>query len=174
MQFISSFGDHSSVIVLVVFAIAAWLFYLKYKKEALLLFFTLSSAVFSEALKLIFRLPRPVGADKILYNPLDIYGFPSGHAMFYTIFFGFMIYLLVMSDRMNKYMRYVGIFISAVFVSLVGVSRVYLGVHYVRDVLGGYGFGLIILGLLIYLHRSNVLENLFKMVFSGRKSAGIQ
>jgi undecaprenyl-diphosphatase len=69
------------------------------------------------------------------------YSFPSGHAMISIAFFGLIAYLLVQNYSFLRPFK-TGIYIIvASFIFLVGFSRVYLGVHYPTDVLGGFAAG---------------------------------
>ena len=72
------------------------------------------------------------------------YSFPSGHSMVSFAFYGFLIYL-INKNLKNKKIKYPLIALLSLLILLIGISRIYLGVHYVTDVLGGYIIGLIYL-----------------------------
>jgi len=71
------------------------------------------------------------------------YSFPSGHAMGAMLFFGSMAYVAYFTFEESRALRWITIFVCVAWILLIGASRVYLGVHYVSDVLAGYaaGFG---------------------------------
>lgn len=71
--------------------------------------------------------------------------FPSGHSMAAMSFYGFLIYLCSRFFK-GKYKSLI-ISIPVVLISLIGFSRIYLGVHYASDVLGGLFFGLFWVGV---------------------------
>ncbi|HEX5447906.1 MAG TPA: phosphatase PAP2 family protein [Candidatus Saccharimonadales bacterium] len=95
-------------------------------------------------LKLILRRPRPNGM-KIKNMKLPSYSFPSGHAFGPLLFFGLYTYIgsLYLSPVWSAVLA--GILSALTF--LIGLSRVYLGVHYPSDVLAGWVLG----GLSLYI-----------------------
>ena len=87
-------------------------------------------------LKEIFHRSRPLGALVTESSP----SFPSTHAMFSIAFYAFIFYLLALNakSRFSKYLLISAVFLAPVF---LGFSRLYLGVHYLSDVLAGYAIG---------------------------------
>ena len=76
------------------------------------------------------------------------HSFPSGHSLTAMAFYGFIIYLIYNSNL--KYKK-VYIILLGLLILLIGISRVYLGVHYITDVIGGFTFSLFYLTLFISL-----------------------
>jgi undecaprenyl-diphosphatase len=68
------------------------------------------------------------------------FGFPSGHVVFYTGFFGFLWFLSYTLLKRSR-RRTVLLWSLAALVALVGPSRIYLGAHWASDVIGGYLLG---------------------------------
>lgn len=85
-------------------------------------------------LKLIFMRDRPY--ELMIINESG-YSFPSGHAMAALGFYGFIIYLL-RHFNLNKKSKVIFSSLLGILIILIGVSRIYLGVHYASDVLAGY------------------------------------
>ena len=65
------------------------------------------------------------------------YSFPSGHSMVSMAFYGYLIYLIYIYVK-NKYLKCTLIVLLSILICTIGISRIYLGVHYTSDVLGGF------------------------------------
>lgn len=68
------------------------------------------------------------------------YSYPSGHTMTATIFYGFIIFLIIISNLILP-LKITLTTILVILVLLVGYTRIYLGVHYLSDVIGALLFG---------------------------------
>ena len=99
----------------------------------------------NNALKLIFSRSRPSDINLIVESG---YSFPSGHAMISLGLYGFLIYLLINSNKTRKF-KIFGMISLIVLIFLIGMSRIYLGVHYVTDVIAGFIISAIYLLLFI-------------------------
>jgi len=122
--------------------------YKKHKKESLIFLLALIiSCIFNYLMKITFKLPRP---DIDPLQKLNDFTYPSGHAMNNLILYGLLAFYAFHFTKNKSFSIVVG-FIAAFWVGLIGLSRIYLGVHYPSDVLGGYlaGFWWLITVLLI-------------------------
>lgn len=102
---------------------------------------SLITVAFYEALKQTFQRPRP----DLTFHLINQGGwsFPSGHSMNGILFYGLLGYILVKNTKNKILKKILGIgFFLEIF--LIGLSRVYLGVHYPTDILGGWSLGLAI------------------------------
>ena len=108
------------------------------RKQALALAISmLGAGVLENALKLAFHRLRP---ESFFGAAPETYSFPSGHAMFATCFYGAVAFILIAGFR--SLAARAAIWMSAAIIVLsIGLSRVYLGVHYPSDVLAGYLVG---------------------------------
>ncbi|MGE5675499.1 MAG: phosphatase PAP2 family protein [Mycobacterium leprae] len=97
-------------------------------------------SVLIPATKAHYRHPRPDVPWALAYEATCSY--PSGHAAFSTTIYGMAAFLLDQSGRLPDWGAVVAA-VAALLVLLTGYSRVYLGVHYPSDVLGGYALGMI-------------------------------
>jgi membrane protein DedA with SNARE-associated domain/membrane-associated phospholipid phosphatase len=104
------------------------------------------SAVLNHLLKGLFDRPRPYFEHPLLIE--TSYSFPSGHAMESFVVYGMLAYFAVLGLRSWK-ARVAVVFGAALLVMLIGFSRLYLGVHYISDVLAGYAAGGVWLSALI-------------------------
>lgn len=114
------------------------------------------AAVVPMVLKALFHLPRP----SAVYDGISSYGFPSWHVTVSTVMYGF---LAVMVARgLPAGWRWIGYALSTLLVALVAFSRLYLGVHWLSDVLGGMLLGLLwlsALGIAYRRHGGGVLPS---------------
>ena len=126
------------------------LIFLKNKKTGIRIAINLGlSALVNFIIKQIIQRPRPVGHRIIDESG---YSLPSGHSMVSMAFYGFLIYLIYKNVK-NKYLKTVLIVLLTILIISIGVSRIYLGVHYVSDVLAG--FLVAIAYLVIFIHAIN-------------------
>lgn len=95
-------------------------------------------ALLDLGLKHLFERPRPEGATRYLHAVS--WSFPSGHAMGALVGYGMLAYVLIMLSRSTG-QRIAAVVIAAVLILAIGLSRLYLGVHYFTDVLGAYAAG---------------------------------
>lgn len=152
MNFVSLFGyGWFKYVILGLFV--GFLYLKKLAKEAgLLAFSTLGADLISNILKVVISRPRP---DPRLIFQLGQFtkpdGFPSGHVVFYIGFFGFLIYI-IFKLMQNRKIKTLAILFCLFFIVLVGPSRIYLGAHWLSDVIGGYFLGFLWLALSINIY----------------------
>jgi undecaprenyl-diphosphatase len=123
--------------------VAAAVFLLRgWRRGAVLVLVTLAgAAVLDLGLKQLFARARPQAFFDYYPAPRS-FSFPSGHALFAVCFFGGIVVLL--SHRLRGALAQVLAWVIAlVLIVLIGVSRVYLGVHYPTDVIGGFAVGIV-------------------------------
>jgi membrane protein DedA with SNARE-associated domain/membrane-associated phospholipid phosphatase len=92
-------------------------------------------------LKLVIRRPRPPYAAAFL--PHFSWSFPSGHALASLIGYGMLAYVLTVLWIYRRGAQIAVAFCAAVLILAIGLSRLYLGVHYFSDVVGGYAAGVL-------------------------------
>lgn len=128
-----------TVLTLATIAVAGYLLVERKRAAALLVLISVSSgALLSSLLKNVFARPRP----ELVAHLVDVHtlSFPSGHAMNSAVTFLTLGALLArVQPRLRTRSYLIGI--AVLLTGLVGVSRVYLGVHYPSDVVAGWGAG---------------------------------
>lgn len=96
--------------------------------------------------KAVLGRARPPLAQAVI--PADGFGFPSGHAAAAAAVCGVAAWLC--SARMRSWWERIALWaVAAIVVALVGISRVYLGVHWTSDVLGGWAFGILWMAVVV-------------------------
>ena len=145
-KFITNFGG---AIFLIVVTIVLFIL-IKNKKIRLSIFSNLVIiTILNQLLKRILQRPRPTEYRIIEETG---YSFPSGHSMISMAFYGYLIYLIYKYVK-NKYIKWISITLLSILICAIGISRIYLGVHYTSDVLGG--FLISISYLIIYISAVN-------------------
>ena len=143
VKMVTWFGSATCLILLTVILFII----IKNKKAGLLIGTNLVIiTILNQTLKTLLQRPRPTGFRII--NETG-YSFPSGHSMISMAFYGFLIYLIYKNAK-NKYLKLTLIIILFILIISIGLSRIYLGVHYTSDVLAG--FLLSIAYLIFYCH----------------------
>lgn len=113
------------------------------------------SFILNRVIKAIVRRPRPEAFALVIENG---YSFPSAHSMVGFAFYGFIIYLMLKSNK-GRRPKIIYTSLLSLLVVLIGISRVYLGVHYITDVLGGFLIALLYLILFIkFIYKRNIFK----------------
>ena len=132
-------------------ALAFWLVHLRL--EALFIVGLSSvSSVLNALLKLLVSRPRPTAQLVEILQYATGQSFPSGHVMSYVAFWGLLFSLGLILFNRKRWWNYILLIVPAFFVIMVGPSRIYLGDHWASDVLGGYLFGGLLLGITLWLY----------------------
>lgn len=119
---------------------------------------SIGSALTVWTLKLFFALPRPV--DPIALMTVDSFSFPSGHSAAAATLYGFLLWMMLGTGKTDRLRTlFAGAFFAIIV--LVGFSRLYLGVHYLSDVIAGYVVGFIWVTLGVALARTKRFTRLF-------------
>ena len=130
-KFITNFGGAIFLITLTI----GLLVLIKNKKIGISIFSNLVIVtILNQLLKAILQRPRPTEYRIVEETG---YSFPSGHSMVSMAFYGYLIYLIYKYVK-NNYIKWISIVLLSILVCSIGISRIYLGVHYTSDVLGGF------------------------------------
>jgi len=153
MKFVSLFGNGVTPWALTILTVLIFLA-VGHRSEAAGL--TLSAGggeLMNYLIKLIIARPRPTAELVQVSVNLRTESFPSGHVTFYMCYFGFLFFAAYALLPRGSNARRLALFVTALPVALVGLSRVYLGAHWPSDALGAYLFGGLWLALSLDFYR---------------------
>jgi undecaprenyl-diphosphatase len=159
MRDITALGS-TFVLLLVTLASVGFLALAGNRRAALLVLGSVGGGmVLSSALKAAFDRPRP---DAVLHT-MQVYSasFPSGHALMSAVVYLTLAALIAATVRDNR-LRFYILALGLAITLMVGVSRVYLGVHWPTDVIGGWALGaswaIACWSVMIWLQRRGTIE----------------
>ncbi len=157
MTAITEMGD-TFVAIAVAGAAILWLLYRRIWRGAAYLGLAVAGAwLFNGGLTLILSRARPVGD---LYGGLAAYSFPSTDATVNFALYGFICVLTIQGVRASWRIPVTGLALS--LVTLIALSRLYLGAHWLSDVLAGFAFAtvwIVLLGTGYHVHHREKIES---------------
>lgn len=142
--FISEFGRANHLLWPQIAACSVLISHQKYLKAFLLVFFTQGAFVLTYLIKNFVCRERPCVYPE--------FSFPSGHTSTTTCFFGILIFLTLHYVK-NEFWRYFLTILFSTWIFLVALSRLWLGVHYLTDVIGGFFLGFLLVNLYIIISK---------------------
>lgn len=134
-----------SVWFIILVAVLLMIFNKKRKYTFYIVLNVLICFLLNQTCKFLFARSRPIDINLIDEGG---YSFPSAHSMVSVAFYGLFIYI-IFHMKMKKSKKYIICILLALLALLIGISRIYLGVHYASDVLAGFGLGLAYLMIFI-------------------------
>ncbi|HKO98103.1 MAG TPA: phosphatase PAP2 family protein [Pyrinomonadaceae bacterium] len=151
LLFVSGFGNAPKLVSIAAIVLLACN---KRSESFWLAFSGLGGWFVAMQLKTLFANPRPSADVVAVFHQWANGSFPSGHLVFYVGFFGFIFF--VARDQMTRgsILRRVVMFLAVALIVLVGLSRVFLGEHWVSDLPGSYLLGALWLALSVKLYRT--------------------
>jgi len=153
MQTVSNLGETTVAAALITIAVSIFALRRQWL-EAIFMLATTSSLFLTLALKDLIHRARPfpvAESSSGFIQGINQYSYPSGHVLFFVVFFGFFAYLAEIYFAGK--MRVIVIALCTALIVLIGPSRVFLGAHWASDVVGGYLIGTIWLILLILAYQ---------------------
>ncbi len=133
------FDPKRAIVLALLVAAAVWWFIKKVMNALYILCSVVFSAANSFIIKHLYERPRPEEALRLITE--DGYSFPSGHATAVTALFVSLV-LVLTTTRVGRRLRYLLWAAALTLIVFICVTRLYLGVHWVTDVIGGFGVGL--------------------------------
>ena len=151
LKVITHIGGEKIVLVLAVLAI---ILIKGLKNKLFLLTGIVGTAGLNVVLKHIIQRERP-NINRLI--PEKGYSFPSGHSMMSMAFYGMLIFLIFKYVK-NTALKWTLIVILTILLSTIGITRIYLGVHYPSDVIGGFLVSLTYLFILTEIYNKVKIE----------------
>lgn len=144
----------TSPLVVIVTAIILIIFIKNKKIKLSLMINLIGVTIINNLFKVIIARPRP-DINRLVDE--TGYSFPSGHAITSMVFYGYLIYLIYKYVDNRKIKIPLMIFLI-LLIPIIGLSRIYLGVHYTSDVLGGFLLGTVYLILFINISNKYIIR----------------
>lgn len=144
-KFITHSGDRDTVILFGVVLLLVKSLRKKYGVKFVIA--ALSSTALYQVMKYIFQRPRPDIALRLIEE--SGYSFPSGHSMNCLVSYGILAYLILKYCENRKLAKFLSAGLGLLII-LIGLSRVYVGVHYPTDIIGGWSLGIAVLVAMMY------------------------
>lgn len=144
-KFITHSGDSEIVIMLGIVLLLVKSLRNKYGVKFAIA--ALSSTALYQGMKYIFQRPRPDIALRLIEE--SGYSFPSGHSMNCLVSYGILAYLILKYYENARLAKIFSVGLGLIII-LIGLSRVYVGVHFPTDVIGGWSLGIAVLVAMMY------------------------
>jgi undecaprenyl-diphosphatase len=154
MQAVSSLGNMPASLVLSIMAMAIFAIRSQWQEAIFIFVAAASSVLLAFVLKALIHRSRPFpiaeNATGIIQR-INQYSYPSGHVVFFAVFFGFFAYLAWLN--FIGWARTIAIITCAALIILIAPSRVFLEAHWTSDVIGSYVIGVTWLCILAFAHQ---------------------
>ena len=144
---ITKMGNITIILIIVI----ALLLKINRKNQEILSLTVILTVLSNQLIKLIVKRPSP---NHIRLIRQAGYSFPSGHSMISIAVYGFLLYYIQKKYK-KKYSKVIISTILVLLIIMIGISRVYVGVHYPSDIVGGYFLSIYILKMVIYFSQKN-------------------
>ena len=134
--FFTALGDPPTVVTIFIITIVWLAMKKRYADGIRFTIVCVGGVLINQVMKLFFAKPRPELWLRLITE--ISFSFPSGHAVGSMVVYGFIAYILAKKMQQHKQYAYAAAFLLII---AIGLSRLYLGVHYPTDIIAGYGIG---------------------------------
>ena len=136
--FFTALGNPPTVVTIFIMTIAWLAMKRRYSDGIRFTIVCVGGVLIDRVMKLFFAKPRPELWHRLITE--TSFSFPSGHAVGSMVVYGFIAYILAKEMQQHKQYIYAA---ASLLIIAIGLSRLYLGVHYPTDIIAGYGIGFI-------------------------------
>ena len=134
--FFTALGNPPTVVTIFIMTIAWLAMKRRYSDGIRFTIVCVGGVLIDRVMKLFFAKPRPELWHRLITE--TSFSFPSGHAVGSMVVYGFIAYILAKEMQQHKQYIYAA---ASLLIIAIGLSRLYLGVHYPTDIIAGYGIG---------------------------------
>jgi len=134
--FFTALGNPPTVVTIFIMTIAWLAMKRRYSDGIRFTIVCAGGVLIDRVMKLFFAKPRPELWHRLITE--TSFSFPSGHAVGSMVVYGFIAYILAKEMQQHKQYIYAA---ASLLIIAIGLSRLYLGVHYPTDIIAGYGIG---------------------------------
>ena len=134
--FFTALDDPPTVVTIFIITIAWLVMKRRYSDGIRFTIVCAGGVLINQVMKLFFAKPRPELWHRLITE--TSFSFPSGHAVGSMVVYGFIAYILAKEMQQHKHIVYAT---ASLLIIAIGLSRLYLGVHYPTDIIAGYGIG---------------------------------
>ena len=161
MEVVSELGDWTWAMIVTASTVVLLALFRRWAEAGYVAVITIASTFINDLIKVLVDRPRPTSDLVEVMEELGSKGFPSGHVVYATTFYGLLLaFSLFMDVKPRWTLRIVQLFFTAMILAM-GLSRIYLGVHWLSDVLGAYVVGgLYVVGGVLWRDSRYSLERL--------------
>ncbi|MBI4039616.1 phosphatase PAP2 family protein [Candidatus Daviesbacteria bacterium] len=152
MEITTVIGNLTGTLLIIALISLALLARKKIQESIFFLVATATSELSVSVIKELVARPRPDGGIVYILGDINGLSFPSSHVTNYIVIFG-LISIFIHQYTQNNWLRHGILAVFILLIALGGLSRIYLGVHWPSDVLGGYFYGSLLLTIYSYLYK---------------------
>lgn len=142
-KFITFFGSTTFIVILTIILLLLWR---KSRRGVQFTTLIIISTIINNVLKVIIRRPRP---EVLKLVEESTFSFPSGHTMAAVTLAGFLIYCIWQSRELKRNNKILLITLLIMYTLLIMLSRIYLGAHFITDVISSLIMSIILLLVLL-------------------------
>jgi undecaprenyl-diphosphatase len=148
--FFTNLGSTQTTFILGILALSTLALFGRWRMMQLFFLANVVGGISYRVLKILIQRARPDENFSLVFN--SGYSFPSGHATASMIFYGMLGYFLLYLCQ-KKWQRIMIASLLFAIIFMIGASRIYLGVHWVTDVLAGWLFGIMTIFGTLFIYR---------------------
>lgn len=171
MEVISELGDWTWAVIITAAVVVLLVLFGRRTEALYLAIITVASTFINDLIKVLVDRPRPASELVKVMEELSSNGFPSGHVVYATTFYGLLLAFSFSLDVKPRWTLRLAQLLFVAMILIMGLSRIYLGVHWLSDILGAYVVGsLYVVGAVLWRDSRYSLNRMWSKVRRVRAS----